>query len=535
MPETITAVPPDMAAPQHVQKELFPPVSGPPRRLPFAYPRSFVELDEPYPSRVIPQWPDTSTAVAYDSMGGTWELVHVGTALGHFMYLEFGSQPARHYPPLPAPFRFPIGPSRYDCDRRCIGREGCAACNPDEWRQCLTGQCPSGQRFNISRSQWDEDDCPCLVTCLECGGRFSVDYVREVDGDRYCDSCHIELFDECSACEEVYRSDEGHDCPEACDQCGGTCLYGNSDGIIRDYGYKPHPAFHGDGPVYFGMEIELESSRSRSLDEAASLAQHRMGSVAYLKEDGSLSNGFEVVTHPMSYDYALNKFPWDTFRELRQVGMSGDEQAGVHIHINRSAFIDACHVYRWLKLIHRNRNSVVRLAGRRSTWARFERSDREWAIDYAKRGRNALHSSPGPVWYSYPRRKRTTPPAYDTSRYRAVNMNNSETVEVRIFRGSANENILRGYLAFVAASVEYSRSLSAHDILTKNAWQWDVFLAWASERPEYMWLGDLWNKRKDIDPDDDENDENDDGSTGICGCSACTARLTSDSDDDISF
>ena len=37
---------------------------------------------------------------------------------------------------------------------------------------------------------------------------------------------------------------------------------------------------------------------------------NRDGAHAYCKHDGSLEEGFEIVTHPMSLDYHLTKMPW---------------------------------------------------------------------------------------------------------------------------------------------------------------------------------------------------------------------------------
>lgn len=38
---------------------------------------------------------------------------------------------------------------------------------------------------------------------------------------------------------------------------------------------------------------------------------NRKHSFAYCKHDGSLDDGFEIVTHPMSLEYQLHEMSWD--------------------------------------------------------------------------------------------------------------------------------------------------------------------------------------------------------------------------------
>lgn len=65
---------------------------------------------------------------------------------------------------------------------------------------------------------------------------------------------------------------------------------------IEDYSYKPIPNFCGDGLRYF--------------EELLSIANAEGQDHLYIKHDGSLDDGFELVTHPMTLDYHLNKMPF---------------------------------------------------------------------------------------------------------------------------------------------------------------------------------------------------------------------------------
>ena len=64
--------------------------------------------------------------------------------------------------------------------------------------------------------------------------------------------------------------------------------------------------------MYMGVELELD--RGGEIDSNA----ERLLDIAnadctklYIKRDGSLDEGMELVTHPMSLDYHCNEMPWE--------------------------------------------------------------------------------------------------------------------------------------------------------------------------------------------------------------------------------
>ena len=69
---------------------------------------------------------------------------------------------------------------------------------------------------------------------------------------------------------------------------------------IRD-SYKPDPIFYGKGPRYLGAELEIDGAGecSENAQEILNLANGDW-ELIYCKHDGSLDDGFEVVTHPMT-------------------------------------------------------------------------------------------------------------------------------------------------------------------------------------------------------------------------------------------
>ena len=60
------------------------------------------------------------------------------------------------------------------------------------------------------------------------------------------------------------------------------------------------------------MELEIDGageygSNAKKLLRIANEEEERI----YCKHDGSLEEGFEIVTHPMSLSYQLQQIPWE--------------------------------------------------------------------------------------------------------------------------------------------------------------------------------------------------------------------------------
>lgn len=241
-------------------------------------------------------------------------------------------------------------------------------------------------------------------------------------------------------------------------------VYDDDSGLINSYSFKPEPVFYGAGPLFLGAEIEVATPYAER-GSVARAAAEAFGSLAYLKEDSSISDGFEIVTHPMSYRYAIDQFPWDGLTALQEVGAQADDSTGIHVHLSRDGFTSPSHMYRWMKLIYRNRREVVRVAGRESDqWAPFHREARRNVKAYVD--------------------KRNTDRFY-ANRYNAINVANRETLELRIFASSLAPTRVQAALGFAAATAEYAGQLTAHDVAHNNGWSWPSFADWVAPKLEY--------------------------------------------------
>jgi hypothetical protein len=294
------------------------------------------------------------------------------------------------------------------------------------------------------------DDCygSHYSSCSQCSESYDCDNMTgTVTGETICNRCRSYYYSQCESCYDYYHDDNGH-CPD----CGDRDE--SAGGLIHSYGYQPDPEFHGTGPVFMGFELEF-STGWESLSQCAEIANDTAGHLAYLKEDSSIDCGFEFVTHPMSHAFAAESFPWEMLAELERAGADGYPN-GLHVHVSRTAFKDCGHTYRWMKLLHRNKNDVQVIARRDSgEWAAWSNADRRNVKAYAK-GERGYH------------------------RYSAINVQNSATFELRIFRGTTSATELRAALDLVDASVEYTRGLSAADIHHRDGWSWSAFIEWCA-------------------------------------------------------
>lgn len=314
-----------------------------------------------------------------------------------------------------------------------------------------------------------------------------------VDGLNWCNDCADNDAFECESCDSLISPD-GRCCPDE-DYCHSCCTCRAVDGLIRYYSYRPRPEFRGTGPLFLGLEVEISFTSSgisrahgvRSLHDA-----DRHG-VLYFKEDGSVSDGFEAVTHPMSLAWAQENMPWAAFQRLSDDGVESNDGCGIHVHVSRDGFGDPkkkgsrdAHMYRWLKFFYRSRDQLELLARRDSDrWGAFSKTERQYAARRVKAFPKGVHDIDHDAVYGGKWHSRGPEVQYDRpERYSAINCQNEHTLEVRIFRSSTNPTEIKAAMEVVHATVEYTRNLTVPEIVKGDGWKWRGFRKWVSERAE---------------------------------------------------
>lgn len=336
----------------------------------------------------------------------------------------------------------------------------------------------------------------CSRSCDRCADVYTVDDdFHSIDsGDIWCQDCTENNANWCESCEiyttdsVVYIRDRGaYWCIDSCandayycDDCDEYYADGCSNcepesKVIHDYSYRPDAIFHSTDKnerLFFGIEIEVEA-RNNLTDASNYAYQLEAEELAYLKHDGSLNHGFEVVTHPMSHDFFKNEAD-DFFKVMEglrtdyRVKSWDTSTCGLHIHISRSGFNGGAHMHRFLNLVYSNQEFYEALAGRSSDqWAKFtDIMTRDYVRD--EEGNRIVDvDASGYKSYRFTD-KRSFRNKLDSNRgsdrYSAINCLNRETLEMRIFRGTVNSDTIKAHLDLAHASVEYTRTMSVKDI-----------------------------------------------------------------------
>jgi hypothetical protein len=213
---------------------------------------------------------------------------------------------------------------------------------------------------------------------------------------------------------------------------------------INSYSYRPSMKFHklsneNENAPFFGIELEVERKNSNGLKHKymAGKIDHEHW---YFKTDGSLTDGFEIVTHPMTFNYIKNcesTFS-DSLKLLVENGYNSYDAntCGMHIHISKNNFT-TWHLYRFLKFFVENKEFIVSISQRKmeklKKWANIE-DDNDTSLIYKAKKKDG-----------------------NNERYVAINLKNSQTIEIRIFRGTLNLNSFMKNIEFAHSLFMYTK------------------------------------------------------------------------------
>ena len=311
------------------------------------------------------------------------------------------------------------------------------------------------------------------VLCDSCGDRIWANRDFGDDGIHLCQDCRGD-YDYCRQCGHLVHVDRLHYLNDDDDDgyCE-SCYYAHSsDGVIQSYYYKPDPIFYGEGNRFFGVELELDGGGERN-DKASQLLSVANGNgleFLYIKHDGSLNDGLELVSHPMTLDFHQQEMPWKSIlREAIHMGYLSHQArtCGLHVHVNRTAFGETWEeqdevIARILFFVENHWNELLRFSRRTRSqmeqWAaRYGRKDDPKAVlDHAKR--------------------------HEFERYKCVNLTNSQTIEFRMFRGTLKWNTMIATLQMVDRICEVAFFLSDQEVQDLT---WSDFVA-SCTQPELV-------------------------------------------------
>ena len=338
------------------------------------------------------------------------------------------------------------------------------------------------------------------VQCAECHTQMSVNSGRQVSSDLFvCNTCFRQSYTNCRGCHEAVRRSEMstlhtrycqrcaeafHSCPmcdslvmsthtendtQMCNNCWET-----GGRFIKEWNFRPMQTFYRTGndsePIdYFGVENELEClSYDRREQDAGTISELVNGidpelkngfntKYCYMKRDGSLHQGFEIVTRPMSLKYHQTFDKWkelynkvDNFMEVRST-------CGLHVHISRE-HVDELLELKMVRFFEFNQYQIRMISRREGNWS--------YCCNYGStfRDEEELRHAKG-----------------NRERYRSLNFNNEHTIECRIFRGTTNYNEYIASIEFCSAMLSFVRGES---IASTNKPNWFKFAEWLEGKKE---------------------------------------------------
>lgn len=299
-------------------------------------------------------------------------------------------------------------------------------------------------------------------TCDDCNNIYPQDYahIYTRDGEVICDSCSYNYV-YCSDCGEYYHENDTTYCEHEDQYYCYNCIDNHNYDNIYGYHDFSEWEFHTTtntthtpelGTSYLGAEIEVYNSTNeyRNNDSAGYVNAHIP---AVCMEDGSIGNGFEIVTHPQTLEYYIQNYEKykDTFAYLRDRGYVGDDSTtcGLHIHIS-SAHLNEDTIDKIYLFMENYKDRLINFSRRHSErWAKFlsdakrnnESDDIIKSIDYIKKEKT------------------------NHDRYMALNIqHSSRTIEFRLFKSTLNIETFYATLQLVKSIVEVCDSTPVEEI-----------------------------------------------------------------------
>ena len=203
--------------------------------------------------------------------------------------------------------------------------------------------------------------------------------------------------------------------------------------------------------VYLGCELEYETNNRNRAQLGVGKLMHGH---ALMKSDGSIHNGFEIVTCPATLDIHLDIFK--KFYDNMPPDLKVANNVGMHVHISRKPLTQLT-IGKLTEFLNRldNKDFIHHIAGRIDN--SYARMDSDRTVTFLRK-------------YSH-----------GGNRYNALNLINEKTIEVRLFATPMNYKEFASRLQFVQALVDYCSPAQSNESLKKQT-HYQAFMHWLSSR-----------------------------------------------------
>ena len=200
-------------------------------------------------------------------------------------------------------------------------------------------------------------------------------------------------------------------------------------------------------PLYLGVELEMECDDNTENDLV--YAAKTLGSHCIFKRDGSIRNGFEIVSTAATLD--VHKEEWKAFFAdvTTKSTLHEAESVGMHVHVSRQplSVLTVGKMTEFMNLSD-NKQYFEQIAGR---WSDRFAGQENRSVTFAFR-----HQGGG-------------------ERYNALNLKNKATVEFRIFASTRDYDEFFMRLEFCEAVTHYCSPCQSKATTLKDVSKWEWF------------------------------------------------------------
>ena len=274
------------------------------------------------------------------------------------------------------------------------------------------------------------------------------DIITLANGNTICrDAFEYGDYFFCEDCEEYFHID--YACYSEMDECYycEDCIGDHVSEYISEYHYHDYDEFKmtdedekNDNKVFFGIELEIEAKyRSSNHDNLAEAILNQTNDFVF-EQDGSLNNGFEIISMPFSKNYMKETMEDDLYAMLQTINKhnyEGKNTCGLHFHVSYEAIRSIPNL---LKIVEFYKEELTILSRRE------ESSLNRWSPFYTK---------------NFDKEEITNEMIEEIvddyqSRYHAINLDNNYTVEFRIFKSTTDYKTLMATWELVNNIVAYA-------------------------------------------------------------------------------
>jgi DNA-directed RNA polymerase subunit RPC12/RpoP len=279
-----------------------------------------------------------------------------------------------------------------------------------------------------------------MPTCDVCNSP-SWDLYNTADGKKVCRHCYNELYVRCQRCGSTVQrttAEITRDNYALCPECAKRRT------VLPYHRYYPKIQFFGNDHAktvpMMGFELEIDDGGEDNRN--AGIAVDILNSNAlfgYCSHDGSLHDGFEIITQPATLEYhnSIKNVYNELCSKMKSLGYSSHDTTtcGFHVHVNRDFFGDS----------RENQNAAIR----RLVFI----TEKFWneLVIYARRPEKRMeHYAKKIAPMEITEYMRRANQSHDHNfHYYALNIANEDTVEFRMFKGTLNVNTILATLQLV--------------------------------------------------------------------------------------